>query len=132
MVADTAGSPPGFSSLGLHLRKPIGVVGGTNKVNHHWNKKRKETNQRGQSGHLAVANADRALQVPTGGGQLLQLVKGEAEAAAVGASGWGAGLHHDGQLLHRGAGALGVHQALLHFKGEDDAAQSLARNLHRR
>lgn len=87
--------------------------------------------QRGRSGHLAVADADGALQVPTGGGQLLQLVQGEAEAAAVGARGWRAGLHHEQQLLHHGAGALGAHHATHHFNGEDHAAHSLAKDLHR-
>lgn len=90
-------------------------------------KKKKEKNwvtrsQRGGSGHLAVAGADKALQVPTGGGLVQQLLQGEAEAAAFGARGWRAGLHHDGQLLHHGPGVLGAHHASAHFHGEDEFA----------
>lgn len=137
MVADTAGSPPGSSSLALHLRIAGGVVMGreTNAVNTHTKKKKttlNKSNTNQDSGHLVEAEADGALQVPAGGGQLLQLVQGEAEAGAVGAGGRGAGLHHDGQLLRHGAGALGVHRASHHFEGEGEGgvAASAVRNLH--
>lgn len=135
MVADTAGSPPGSSSLALHMRIAGGVVMGreTNTVNTHTKKKKttlNKSNTNQDSGHLVEADADGALQVPAGGGQLLQLVQGEAEAGAVGAGGQGAGLHHDGQLLRHGAGALGVHRAFHHFEGEGGVAASAVRNLH--
>lgn len=136
MVADTAGSPPGSSSLALHMRIAGGVVMGreTNTVNTHTKKKttlnKSNTNQ--DSGHLVEADVDGALQVPAGGGQLLQLVQGEAEAGAVGAGSRGAGLHHDGQLLRHGAGVLVVHRASHHFEGEGEGgvAASGVRNLH--
>lgn len=93
------------------------------------NTKQHKREQKRNGGHLAEADADGALQLPAGGGRLLQLAQGEAEAGAVGAGVRGAGLRHERQVLHHGEGALGAHQAPHHFDGEDGAPQCLEPNL---
>lgn len=55
------------------------------------------------SPYFVEAKVDRALHFPSGGGQLLDMIEGEAEPGAVGTAVQGAGLGHEGELLHDGA-----------------------------
>ena len=60
--------------------------------------------------HQVEAELDGALQVPAGGGELLEVLEAEAEAgAADGADLAGAELHQEGHVLHLRARPLRVH-----------------------
>lgn len=81
--------------------------------------------------HQVVAELDGALQVPAGGGELLQVLEAEAEAGAAGADLAGAVLRQEGHVLHPAAGALRVHRAVLHPGAQLRAPKQLTGDLHR-